>query len=192
MKVVQTELDGVLIIEPDVFGDDRGCFFESWQLNRYREHGIDEDFVQDNVSCSVKNVLRGLHFQHPHEQGKLVQALKGEVFDVAVDIRPGSPGFRKWFGTRLSEENRRQLYVPPGFAHGFVVLSDEAVFSYKCTDFYLPGHDRSILYSDPGIGIEWPVKKPLLSDKDAAAPLLCDMDESLLPVFDSGDGSRSV
>ena len=192
MKVIQADLEGVLIIEPDVFDDDRGCFFESWQLKRYREHGIKEDFVQDNVSFSAKNVLRGLHFQHPHEQGKLVQALKGEVFDVAVDIRFGSPGFRKWFGTRLSEENRRQMYVPPGFAHGFVVLSDEAIFSYKCTDFYSPGDDRTILFSDPEIGIEWPVKNPLLSDKDAAAPLLAGMDESLLPVFDPVNGCTSA
>ncbi|MBQ7625851.1 MAG: dTDP-4-dehydrorhamnose 3,5-epimerase [Rhodocyclaceae bacterium] len=183
MRIFPSRLDGALIIEPRVFGDARGFFMESWNARRYREAGIDEQFVQDNVSRSVRGVLRGLHVQHPQGQGKLVQVLTGEVFDVAVDIRRGSPTYGQWEGVTLSEENRRQFYIPPGFAHGFCVLSDSALFSYKCTEFYAPENEVSIRWDDPDIGIEWPVDSPILSAKDLAAIRLCDLPAERQPVY---------
>lgn len=175
MKVTETQIPEVLVIEPKVFGDERGFFLETWQRERYAEHRITREFVQDNMASSRGGVLRGLHVQHPHAQGKLVQVLTGEVFDVAVDIRRGSPWFGKWAGVRLSGENRRQLWVPPGFAHGYCVLSDDAVFAYKCTDFYHPENEFSVQWNDPTIAIDWPLdREPILSDKDRnAQPLSC-------------------
>ncbi len=169
MKLVPTSLDGVVVLEPRVFPDDRGLFFESWNARRYEEHGLPGRFVQDNISHSRRGVLRGLHFQNPSPQGKLVSVMQGEVFDVAVDIRVGSPTFGSWEGIRLSAENFRQLYVPPGFAHGFAALSEHAVVYYKCTDFYVPDADGGIRWDDPDIGIKWPVDDPILSEKDASA-----------------------
>lgn len=172
MNVVPTELPEVLLIEPRVFPDGRGHFFETWVGPRYRDAGIEFDFVQDNFSRSVRGTLRGLHFQEPKAQGKLVTVLSGRVFDVAVDIRRDSPRFGKWVGVELDGDSPRQLWVPPGFAHGFCVLSDRADFFYKCTEFYNPSTERSVLWNDPDLAIEWPIKDPVLSDKDAAAPLL--------------------
>jgi dTDP-4-dehydrorhamnose 3,5-epimerase len=186
VKVLATELPGVLVVEPDVFGDSRGFFMESWNGARYQEHGIEDHFVQDNLSFSARDVLRGLHFQNPRAQGKLVSVLQGEVFDVAVDIRVGSPTFGRWTGATLSAENRRQFWVPPGFAHGFVVTAENALFSYKCTDYYAPEYDGSILWNDPAIGIRWPVENPSLSDKDRAAPPLEAMPEERLPRYTGG------
>jgi dTDP-4-dehydrorhamnose 3,5-epimerase len=175
VKVTETSLPGVLLVEPKVFGDARGYFFESYHAKRYAEAGIPTQFVQDNLSRSVKGTLRGLHFQDPHPQGKLVYCLRGAVFDVAVDIRKGSGTFGKWFGADLSEENHRQMWVPPGFAHGFCVLSDEAHFFYKCTDLYHPEYDRGIAWNDPDIAIEWPIEAPILSEKDRRLPRLSDL-----------------
>lgn len=165
----KTEIDGVYIIDPQVFEDARGFFMEFYNARDFKEAGLDVTFVQDNHSKSVKGVLRGLHMQIKHPQGKLVRVLRGEVFDVAVDVRKGSPTFGKWMGMILSEENRRQIYIAPGLAHGFLVLSDEAEFMYKCTDFYYPNDERGIIWNDPDIGIEWPVIKGtefILSKKD--------------------------
>jgi len=167
MNVLTCELAGLLIIEPKVFGDARGYFMETWNRQRYRETGLDMDFVQDNVSLSRRGILRGLHFQNPAAQGKLVAVLQGEVFDVAVDIRRSSPTFGRWHGLVLSEENKRQFFVPPGFAHGFAVLSDVALFAYKCTDYYAQADEVTIAWNDPDLGIHWPVKDPQLSPKDA-------------------------
>ncbi|MCX6891043.1 MAG: dTDP-4-dehydrorhamnose 3,5-epimerase [Verrucomicrobiota bacterium] len=167
MNVLRCQLEGLLVIEPKVFGDARGFFLESWNRNRYREAGLDADFVQDNISLSRRGTLRGLHFQNPQPQGKLLQVLMGEVFDVAVDIRRSSPTFGKCYGLVLSADNKRQFYVPPGFAHGFVVLSETALFQYKCTEFYSPKDEMAIRWDDPDIGIEWPLKDPLLSERDA-------------------------
>lgn len=166
MEVVKTPIEGVLLIKPQVFGDQRGYYVETWQKERYEAAGINLPFVQDNHSKSTKGILRGLHFQKQHPQGKLVMVSLGEVFDVAVDIRKGSPTFGKWFGAILNQENQNQLWIPPGMAHGFVVLSDVAHFHYKCTDFYHPGDEGSIRWNDPTIGIDWPYKKePVLSAK---------------------------
>ena len=175
MNVVPCPLSGLLIIEPKVFGDARGFFQELWNRRRYREAGLDVEFVQDNLSLSSRGTLRGLHFQNPNPQGKLLQVLQGEAFDVAVDIRRGSPTFRRWHGLVLSGENKRQFYIPPGFAHGFVVLSETALFHYKCTDFYSPQDELAIRWDDPDIGIEWRINEPLLSERDAKAPYLRDM-----------------
>jgi len=183
VKVERTALGGVVIIEPDVFGDPRGFFIETWNRRRYEEAGVSGTFVQDNVSYSGKGVVRALHFQNPNAQGKLVYTLKGEVWDIAVDVRVGSPTFLKWVGVTLSVDNRRQLYIPPGFAHGFAVTGDDALFVYKCTDFYDPKSERSINWNDPQIAVEWPVKEPILSGRDSQAPMLKDFDKSLLPVF---------
>lgn len=183
MKIESTALPGVLLIEPDVFGDARGFFLETWNRRRYRDAGLDQEFVQDNMSLSRKGILRGLHFQNPNPQGKLVQVLQGEVFDVAVDIRVGSPTFGRWFGALLSGENHRQLYVPDGFAHGFCVLSETALFSYKCTDFYNPGAEYSLRWDDPDLGITWPIENPILSAKDQSARYLKDFPRDVLPVF---------
>ena len=181
MKVNPTPLPEVLLIEPRVFPDGRGHFFEMWVENRYREAGVQFPFVQDNFSKSVKGTLRGLHFQEPCAQGKLVTVLEGTVFDVAVDIRRGSPRFGEWTGVELHGDHPRQLWVPPGFAHGFCVLSDQAYFHYKCTAYYNPSTERSIRWDDPSIAIDWPVETPLLSDKDNAAPLLANA--PLLPDY---------
>jgi dTDP-4-dehydrorhamnose 3,5-epimerase len=186
VNVIETELPEVLIVEPDVFGDARGFFMETWNGARYEEHGIPNRFVQDNLSFSAHGVLRGLHFQYPQAQGKLVCALQGEVFDVAVDIRVGSPTFGRWTGVTLSAENKRQFWVPPGFAHGFVVTGENSLFSYKCTDYYAPEYDGSILWNDPKIGIEWPLETPSLSDKDLSAPALEGIPEGSLPRYAGG------
>lgn len=183
MNVVETKLEGVLIIEPAVFGDRRGFFMETYQKARYAEMGIDQSFVQDNLSRSVRNSLRGLHYQYPRGQAKLAQVLLGAVFDVAVDIRRGSPTFGQWTGVRLSAENNRQIYIPAGFAHGFCVLSETALFTYKCSDFYSPATEGGVLWSDPELGIEWPVKDPLLSEKDLQYDLLSAIPPDRLPVY---------
>lgn len=182
MRVTPTApLAEVLLIEPDVFGDARGYFFETWQEKRYTELGLPAKFVQDNVSRSQKGILRGLHLQEPYGQGKLVQVLDGEVFDVAVDVRVGSATFGKWVGERLSGDNHKQLYVPPGFAHGFCVLSDSALLQYKCTDLYHPETEISVLWNDPQLAIDWPVREPVLSKKDAAAQPLSLIPRERLP-----------
>ncbi len=172
MNVSQTSLSGVLLVEPKVFGDARGFFLETFHEGRYAAAGIKGPFVQDNWSRSVKGTLRGLHFQLPNAQGKLVWCPRGAVWDVAVDIRKGSPTFGKFFGIELSEENKRQLWVPPNFAHGFCVLSESADFVYKCTDLYAPEQEGAVLWNDPALGIPWPITSPNLSKKDAAAPTL--------------------
>ncbi|NOY52620.1 MAG: dTDP-4-dehydrorhamnose 3,5-epimerase [Deltaproteobacteria bacterium] len=180
MLTIKTPLDGLLLIEPKVFGDDRGFFLETYEKKRYGEAGISDEFVQDNLSFSQHGVLRGLHYQKPNSQGKLVYVLRGEVFDVAVDIRAGSPTFGQWYGVTLSSENRRQLWVPAGFAHGFCVTGEAALFAYKCTDYYAPQSEVTIRWDDPAIGIDWPVKDPVISEKDAKGILLGEMEESLL------------
>ena len=165
----KTSIEGVYIIEPTKFGDNRGYFMETYNKKDFIEAGLNVDFVQDNESKSSKGVLRGLHFQTKHSQGKLVKVTKGEVFDVAVDLRDGSPTYGQWEGIILSEDNKKQFYIPEGFAHGFLVLSEEAIFNYKCTDFYYPEYEGGILWNDEEIGIEWPldlVKEVILSDKD--------------------------
>ena len=170
MKAIQTALPGVLVIEPAVFGDDRGSFFESWNKRAFSALvGREVDFVQDNHSTSVRGVLRGLHYQVANTQGKLVRVVSGEVFDVAVDMRRSSPTFGRWAGERLSAENRRMMWVPEGFAHGFLVLSERAEFLYKTTDYYAPQHERTLLWNDPAIGVRWPLEtEPILKPKDAA------------------------
>ena len=172
MNVTQCELDGPLIIEPKVFGDQRGFFVESWNQARYRQAGITFDFVQDNFSFSCRHTLRGMHAQNPRPQGKLVSVWQGEVWDVVVDLRRQSPTFGRWFGVILSADNKRQFWVPPGFAHGFVVTSDTALFHYKCTDLYAPKDEVGFRWNDPAVGIQWPVATPILSSRDAQAPLL--------------------
>jgi dTDP-4-dehydrorhamnose 3,5-epimerase len=178
MKVTATRIPDVLIIEPRVFGDERGFFFESFNQKAFQEAtGLDVKFVQDNHSKSARNVLRGLHYQIQQPQGKLVRAVQGEVFDVAVDIRKSSPTYGQWVGEILSADNKKQLWVPPGFAHGFVVLSETAEFLYKTTDYYAPQFERSLLWSDPEVGIDWPFEgAPALAAKDAAAARLCNAD----------------
>lgn len=183
MKVTPTEIPDVLLIEPQVFGDQRGFFMETFHAKRYGALGIPESFVQDNLSRSVKNTLRGLHFQEPQGQGKLVQVLAGSVYDVAVDVRRGSPHFGKWVAVELSETNRRQLWIPPGFAHGFCVLTESADFNYKCTELYAPSAERGIAWNDPQLGIPWPVTAPLLSGKDQKYPPLSKAE--ILPRFDA-------
>ncbi len=166
---IKTDIDGVIIVEPTVFGDDRGCFLETYQYNDYCEGGIDVTFVQDNQSMSKKGVLRGLHFQIKYPQSKLVRVIRGEVYDVAVDLRKDSPTYGKYVGVHLSAENKRQFFIPKGFAHGFVVLSDEAEFVYKVDDFYHPNDEGGLMWNDPDIGIDWPIPSDMeiiLSDKD--------------------------
>ena len=181
MKVTELELPGLMVIEPRRHGDARGWFAEVWQDARYREAGIHETFVQDNLAMSGKGVLRGLHAQEPHAQGKLVQVFMGRVFDVAVDLRVGSPTFGRWHGVQLDGETGLQFYVPPGYLHGYYVMSERALFGYKTTDIYSPSTEFSVRWNDPTIGIEWPLDgEPVLSDKDRAAPLLADMPESRL------------
>lgn len=181
MNIIKTNLLDVIIIEPTVFGDERGFFFETWQKERYEAAGIQGEFAQDNVSFSRKGVLRGLHFQNPHGQGKLVSVLQGEVFDVAVDIRIGSPTFGQWTGVVLSGENHRQFWIPAGFAHGFCVTSETALFSYKCTDRYAPECEGGIAWNDPKIGVEWPLLDVTLSAKDKVYPCLHDIRADVLP-----------
>lgn len=181
MKFVRTALEEVILVEPDVHRDGRGFFLETYHRRKYEQGGIDATFVQDNHSRSQARTLRGLHAQRLHPQGKLVRAVEGELFDVAVDIRRGSPTFGHWVGVLLSAGNFRQLYIPPGFAHGFCVLSDSVQMEYKCTDFYHPDDELGIAWNDPEIAIDWPVTDPLLSEKDAAAPRLRDVLD-LLPL----------
>lgn len=182
MKFIETTLKGVVLVESDVFEDPRGYFLETYHAGKYADGGIRGPFVQDNFSHSVRGTLRGLHYQLKHGQGKLVMALAGRIFDVAVDIRKGSPTFGQWVGTELSGDNKRQLYVPPGFAHGFCVLSETADVLYKCTDVYYPKDERGIAWNDPALAIAWPIADPLLSKKDQAYPHLTDM-EGDLPVY---------
>jgi len=181
VKVSETVLPGVLLIEPQVFGDARGFFLEMYREERYAALGVRGPFVQDNWSRSRRGILRGLHLQHPNGQGKLVMVTRGSVFDVAVDVRRGSPHFGRWFGCELSEENKRQLWIPPGFAHGFCVTSEECDFLYKCTEIYAPENERTVLWNDPSIGVRWPVTQPLLSKKDEAGLPLAQ--HTLLPEF---------
>jgi dTDP-4-dehydrorhamnose 3,5-epimerase len=183
MRVHLTDLPGVIAFEPKVFGDARGYFLETWHRERYAEQGVPSDFVQDNLSRSQRGILRGLHLQYPHAQGKLVQVFEGEVFDVAVDVRTGSPTFGHWIGEHLSGDNKRQLYIPEGFAHGFCVVSDHALLGYKCTELYHPESELSIAWNDPQLGIEWPMKDPLLSGKDRAALRLRDVPPERLPRY---------
>lgn len=183
MKVIPAVLPGVLIVEPAVHEDRRGFFMETWHAERYMRAGIPGPFVQDNLAYSVQGVLRGLHFQHPYGQGKLVYVPRGEVFDVVVDVRRGSPHFGQWLGIVLSAQNGRQLYIPPGFAHGYLVTSPDALLAYKCTDYYDPPSERGIRWDDPDIGIEWPEMHPVLSDKDRGWPRLKELPGEVLPVY---------
>ena len=185
MQIVDTALESVKILEPKVFGDERGFFLESWNRAAFEQSGLPGEFVQDNHSRSARGVLRGLHYQLRRPQGKLVRVTSGAVFDVAVDLRRESAEFGRWAGVLLSAENRRQLWVPPGFAHGFLVLSESADFQYKCTEYYAPEHERSLAWNDPALGIDWPLAEigaPSLSDKDRdAAPL------AACAVYEAGD-----
>jgi dTDP-4-dehydrorhamnose 3,5-epimerase len=184
MKVTpQAELPEVLLIEPQVFGDERGFFKETFHAQRYQGAGMPFPFVQDNVSRSRQGILRGLHLQNPYAQGKLVSVLEGEVFDVAVDVRVGSPNFGKWVGITLSAQNHRQLYVPPGFAHGFVVTSEFALFVYKCTDLYHPETELGVAFDDPALAIHWPVAQPIVGDKDRKNLPLAQIEPSKLPRY---------
>ena len=183
MKVVETNLPSCVIIEPAIFGDDRGFFFETWNADRYRQLGLPDKFVQSNVSSSARGVLRGLHYQWPNPQGKLVSVLEGEVYDVAVDIRRGSPTFGRWAAVILSAENKRQFWIPEGFAHGFAVLSERAIFSYLCTAQYDGSADAGVRWDDAAIGIDWPIDSPVLSEKDGKAPFLADVAEDRLPIY---------
>ena len=188
MKITETELPGVLIVEPQSFGDQRGFFLETYHVARYADAGLDVRFVQDNHSRSRRGVLRGLHYQLIQPQGKLVSVTRGRVFDVAVDIRRGSPSFGQWAGCLLDDQTHRQFYVPPGFAHGFCVLSDSADFVYKCTDYYHPQSERGIAWNDPDVAIDWPELDQadiLLSDKDRRNPILADVDAEHLPIYRS-------
>lgn len=181
MKIIKVNIDGLLIIEPDVFGDSRGSFFELYNKNEYEKYGIDVEFIQDNISRSVKGTIRGLHYQVGDKaQGKLCQVLKGNVLDVAVDIRFDSPTFGKYFSMEISENDKSQLWIPPGFAHGFSVLSDEVIFFYKCTNFYSKSDERTILYNDPELNIDWQVKHPIVSEKDLKAKLLKEIENDFV------------
>jgi dTDP-4-dehydrorhamnose 3,5-epimerase len=175
MNVITCDIPGLLMIEPKVFGDARGFFMETWNRQRYAAAGLDWDFVQDNVSLSRRGILRGLHFQNPGGQGKLVYVLQGEVYDVAVDLRKSSPTFGRSYGLMLSAENKRQFFVPPGFAHGFAVLSETALFVYKCTSLYAPQNELTLAWNDPELGINWPLEAPVLSEKDARGLRLRDI-----------------
>jgi dTDP-4-dehydrorhamnose 3,5-epimerase len=180
MKVERFELDGVLLVTPQVFGDDRGFFMETFNRGKALQHGLPGEFQQDNHSKSSRGVLRGLHYQSPLWQGKLVRVIQGEIYDVVVDIRAGSPTFGQWLGFYLSDENKQQVYVPEGFAHGFCVTSETAEVVYKCTTLYAPAQEGSLLWNDPEIGIEWPINEPLLSDKDKAGVPLSELPELLV------------
>lgn len=183
MKITPTDLPDVLLVEPDVHRDDRGFFLETWHAQKYAQAGLDADFVQDNHSRSQRGTLRGLHVQRAKPQGKLVRASFGEIFDVAIDIRHGSPTFGRYVGVLLSAENFRQLWIPKGFAHGFCVISEIAELQYKCTDVYDPTSELTIAWNDPTIGIEWPIDDPLLSDKDRVGQTLADCPTQDLPVY---------
>ncbi|MBX3701199.1 MAG: dTDP-4-dehydrorhamnose 3,5-epimerase [Dokdonella sp.] len=183
MKIIKTALPGCVVIEPLVHGDARGFFYESFHAGKFAAAGLDLDFVQCNVSRSAHGVLRGLHYQWPQPQGKLVNVLEGEVYDVAVDIRVGSPSFGQWVAAILSADNKRHFWIPEGFAHGFVVLSAQATFSYQCTALYDRDADAAIRWNDARIGVDWPLAQPLLSDKDQRAPLLAEVPRERLPVF---------
>jgi dTDP-4-dehydrorhamnose 3,5-epimerase len=183
VRVRPLDIADVLLIEPRVFSDERGFFLETYHGERYLKAGIRKSFVQDNVSRSRRGTIRGLHLQRPHDQGKLVSVFEGEVFDVAVDVRLGSPSFGRWVGALLSAHNHHQMYVPPGFAHGFCVTSAHATLAYKCTDVYYPDCELGVAFDDPDIGIPWPVKKPLLSTKDQRNPPLAQIDSSRLPPY---------
>jgi len=183
VKVSPTTLPEVLLVEPKRFGDARGYFLETFHQARYAEAGIKLGFVQDNLSRSAQGILRGLHLQHPNAQGKLVYVLEGEVFDVAVDVRVGSPNFGKWTGATLSADDHRQLWIPPGFAHGFCVTSPSAIFAYKCTELYSVTDEIGVVWNDPAIAIPWPVAEPQLSAKDKALPRLADIDPARLPRY---------
>jgi dTDP-4-dehydrorhamnose 3,5-epimerase len=183
VKVVETNLPGCLLIEPAVHGDDRGFFYEAWNAERFAAHGLPAQFVQSNVSSSVRGVLRGLHYQWPRPQGKLVSLLEGEVYDVAVDIRRGSPHFGRWTAAILSADNKRHFWIPEGFAHGFVVLSERAVFSYLCTAPFDREADAAIRWNDAAFAIDWPISAPLLSPKDERAPWLEDVPPDRLPLY---------
>ncbi len=188
MNIIKTDIPGVCIIEPRVFGDDRGYFFESWQQARYHAAGLPGQFVQDNVSTSKYGVLRGLHLQNPHAQGKLVSVLRGSVFDVAVDVRLGSPTFGRWTAVELSAENKRQFYIPAGLAHGFCVTSEDCLFTYKCTDLYHPETEMTLAWDDPDLNIAWPVSAPVLSQKDSLGVRLHALpSERLLPFRNQED-----
>ena len=175
MEVIKSEFPGLLLIKPRIFGDSRGWFFESWNKERYEEAGIKENFVQSNISCSTKGVLRGLHYQKPYTQGKLVFVLQGDVWDVVVDLRRASPTFGQWKGFTLTGESKEQLYVPNGFAHGFCVLSDTAMFQYMCTDKYSPASEQGIMWSDRTLNIPWPTEAPIISEKDTKHPLFAEL-----------------
>jgi dTDP-4-dehydrorhamnose 3,5-epimerase len=181
LNIRQTSLPGVLLIEPEVRGDDRGFFMETYRQDAFHAAGISATFVQDNHSRSARGVLRGLHYQEPNAQGKLVRCTRGAIFDVAVDIRRGSPTFSQWFGIELSDANKLMLWVPPGFAHGFCAMEDGSDLVYKCTTLYDPTSDRAILWNDPEIGIEWPIGEPVLSGKDTKAPRLSEA--TALPIY---------
>ena len=183
MKITQMQIPGVLLVEPRIFRDSRGHFLETWNSERYYEKGFAETFVQDNVSFSAFNVIRGLHYQLGRPQGKFVMVLQGQIYDVAVDIRRGSPHFGKWTAARLSSEDCRQLFIPAGFAHGFCVISETAVVHYKCTDFYCPAEERGIRWDDPALSIAWPVADPIVSEKDRIYPTLSEIAAEDLPVF---------
>jgi dTDP-4-dehydrorhamnose 3,5-epimerase len=183
IKYTETDLPGVLLIDPRVFKDSRGFFMETFHQKKYAEVGIDYAFIQDNYSHSTRGTLRGLHYQLEHPQGKLVYVITGEIYDVAVDIRRGSPGFGKWVGQYLSDKNRRQIFVPEGFAHGFCVLSETADVIYKTTDLYNPDDEYGVLWSDPTIGIDWPVEVPVVSDKDKQFPGLKEAPEENFPIY---------
>ena len=181
MRVIETELPACLVLEPKLFTDERGYFYETWNKQAFTKIGLNVEFKQANVSSSTRGVLRGLHYQWPKPQGKLVHVLEGEVYDVAVDIRRDSPEFGRWTSVILSAENKRQFWIPPGFAHGFVVLSESATFSYLCTETYDPECDANLRWDDASLAIDWPVSKPMLSGKDAKAPLLSDIPPEKLP-----------
>lgn len=181
MKQFDTSLPEVKLIEPRIFSDSRGFFFENWNSNRYCEMGISDPFVQDNISFSKQNVIRGLHFQHPNDQGKLISVLEGEIFDVAVDIRPNSSHFKKWIGFNLSSTNHRQLWIPKGFAHGFAVLSSTALVSYKTTQYYSPKDELTLRWDDPTVNVSWPIETPILSDKDLSGKQLNQFCDTMLP-----------
>jgi dTDP-4-dehydrorhamnose 3,5-epimerase len=183
VKFIETSLPGVILIELEEFGDDRGFLRESYHRDKYTEGGIHKPFVQDNHSHSKRGILRGLHYQLRHPQGKIVYVVRGEIFDVAVDIRLGSPTFGHWTGFHLTDENKRQMFIPEGFAHGFYVLSEWADVTYKCTNIYVPDDDFGLLWSDPSVGIEWPDKSPYLSEKDSRNPLLREIPEDRLPIY---------
>jgi len=183
MKIIETALPGCVVIEPHVHGDARGYFYESFHVEKYKQHGLDVRFVQTNVSRSAQGVVRGLHYQFPNPQGKLVNVLEGEVYDVAVDIRLGSPTFGRWAAAILSAENKRHFWIPEGFAHGFAVLSENATFAYQCTTLYQHAADAAIRWNDAEIAVDWPISAPLLSEKDQRAPFLRDIAHDRLPRY---------